>query len=69
MSVETLIEKPKRRSFVGDFQSIISGRNTTAGQFEKKHLKAYLKGKKFFCTYPHGRNKLPNVNTVYEKWS
>lgn len=42
------MEKKLTRSFGGNFKLITDRKNTPEAQFEKKHLKAYLKGKKLF---------------------
>lgn len=50
-----LIKNPKlKRSFRGNFEKAIQKHNTPESSFEKKHLKAYLKGKKVFT---HKREK------------
>jgi hypothetical protein len=50
-----LIKNPKlRRSFRGNFALAIQKHNTPESSFQKKHLKAYLQGKKILT---HKREK------------
>jgi hypothetical protein len=49
----TQLEKPKRRTFGGNFNLILTHKDLNPFQkkernLERKHLKAYLKGHKFY---------------------
>jgi hypothetical protein len=65
--------KPKK-SFGGNFALIMNtsrlGAKTKAErQMAKKELKAYLKGARFFRTFPRGINNLPYRHDVPVVWN
>jgi hypothetical protein len=55
----------KRRSFGGKLDGFI---DKYEAHFEQKHLKAYLKGQKYF-TYGLDRNRNPIYHEVKEIWT
>ena len=72
--METPMTTKPKKSFGGNFALIMT--HTGLGeqgkaekQFAKKELKAYLKGARFFRTFPRGINNLPYHHDVPVVWN